>query len=167
MKKLLCTLLAGAMVLGATAQNDSLPQPPYKRFPTLPPFKLLLTDSVTWFSKEELPRKKTTLVVVFSPDCEHCKHETEEIISHIAEFSKVEIVMATPAPFEKMKEFYAHYDLQRFKNITVGRDTDFMFPVFYAMHNFPFLAFYDKKGRLTDAFEGSMPVEKVLQKLDE
>lgn len=167
MKRILYTLLAGMLFLQAAAQADSLaPPPPYKRFPTPPPFRLLLTDSVSWFSKENLPEKKATLVMVFSPDCDHCKHETEEIINHMEEFKKITIVMATPAPFEKMKEFYIHYDLPRFSNMIVGQDISFSLPVFYNMRNFPFLAFYDKKGKLIDVFEGSLPVEQILKKFE-
>lgn len=159
-------LLAAAMMLPAMAQNDSLPPPPYKRFPAPPPFKLLLADSTTWFTKDDLPRKKAVLVIVFSPDCEHCKQETEEIIRHIDKFRKITIVMATPAPFGKMKEFFTQYNLQRFNNIIVGRDDSYLLPVFYNIRNFPFLAFYDKKGSLTGVFEGSLPVEQLLAKFD-
>jgi hypothetical protein len=69
--------------------------------------------------------------MLFSPDCDHCKHETEELIKNIDKFKKIQIVMATPMPFDKMKEFYAHYDLQRFKNITMGRDISFILPPFF------------------------------------
>lgn len=166
MKRIACISFLLMTVFAAAAQTDSLPEPAYKRFPTPPPFKLLLTDSVTWFTKDDLPRKKATLVMVFSPDCEHCKHETEELIRHIDELSKVEIVMATPATFERMKEFYVQYGLQRFSNIVVGKDVSYTLPVFYNMRNFPFLAFYDKKGNLIDVFEGSLPVEKVIEKFN-
>ena len=166
MKKLIFTLLALTTVYMAIGQTDSLNMPPYKRFPTVPPFKILLTDSTTWFSKDDLPAKKATMVMLFSPDCDHCKHETEEIIKHMDKFKKIEIVMATPLPFEKMKEFYEHYELAQYKNIKVGKDMAFMLPVFFSVRSLPFMAFYDKKGNLIDAFEGSMPIEKVIEKFD-
>src|SRR3569832_221487 len=99
MKKLIFTLLALTTVYMAFGQPDSLNMPPYKRFPTVPPIKILLTDSTTWFSKDDLPDKKATMVMLFSPDCDHCKHETEEIIKNMDKFKKIEIVMATPLPF--------------------------------------------------------------------
>lgn len=167
MKKMFSTLLLWGMVFFVAAQKDSLQLPPYKRFPTLPPLKLLLTDSTTWFTKDGLPAKKAVMVMLFSPDCDHCKHETEEIIKHIKEFKKAEIVMATTLPFEKMKEFYINYGLERFKNVIVGKDVNFSLPVFYNVRNLPFLAFYDKKGNLIDIFEGSLPVEKVIEKINQ
>ncbi|MEO5564206.1 MAG: redoxin domain-containing protein [Chitinophagaceae bacterium] len=166
MKKLACTLLISMSFLVGMAQpaNPATNQElPFRRFPTVIPFKILLTDSTTWFSKDDLA-KKPTFIMLFSPDCDHCKHETEDLIKNIDKFKKIQIVMVTPMPFDKMKEFYAHYEINRYKNITMGRDMTFMFPTFYGVKTLPFLAFYDKKGKLIDGFEGSLPIEKVLEK---
>lgn len=103
--------------------------------------------------------------MLFSPDCDHCQHKTEEIISHIDAFEKVQIIMSTNLPFDKMLDFYNKYDLKRFDNIVVGRDVNFMLPVFYDIHNLPFLAFYNKKKELISVFEGAMPLEKMLEEL--
>lgn len=159
MKKLMIVLIM-ISCLGAQAQKDSLP--PFKRFPVVPAFKILQADS-SIFTKADLPRKKPVLVMVFSPDCDHCKHATEEIIQRIDELKKIEVVMATVLPYEKMKEFFVHYDLQRFKNIRVGRDTDYLLPVFFNMRSMPFLALYDKNGDLIHATEGSLSVNQLLQ----
>jgi thioredoxin-related protein len=165
MKKTIGSLLILLIAFSAGAQSDSL-LAPYKRFPTVPPIRLLLADSSTILTKDMLPKKKAVLVMIFSPDCDHCKHETEEIIKQIDKFKKVEIVMATFLPFDKMKEFYTHYDLKRFKNIQVGRDFTFLLPSFYNFRSFPFFAFYDKKGDLIEAFEGTLPIDKLTDKFD-
>ncbi len=162
----LSLLLLISTVISAQKDSTSAPLPAYKSFPGLPPFKLLLTDSTTWFTKDDVTKRKA-LIIIFSPDCEHCQHETEELVAHINDFKKTEIIMATPLPFEKMKEFYGHYDLGRFKNIIVGRDVSYLLPVFYNVKNLPYLAFYDKKGNLIDTFEGSLPMEKVLEKFNQ
>ena len=103
--------------------------------------------------------------MLFSPDCDHCKHETEELIKRMPDFKDVQIVMATPLPFDKMKEYYEHYGLGRFANIKMGQDEKFMLPVFFNMRSFPFLAFYNKKQELISVFEGSMPMDEVLTEL--
>ncbi|HEU4860407.1 MAG TPA: thioredoxin [Chitinophagaceae bacterium] len=138
-------------------------EPPYKRFPTLPPLKLLLTDSITQFTEKELKKDLPVFVILFSPDCDHCKKGTEELIANIDQFQNIQIVMTTIQPFDKMKEFYNHYNLESFKNITVGRDQFFLLPTFYRIKNMPFLAFYNKKGDLIDIAEGALPVTKVLE----
>jgi thiol-disulfide isomerase/thioredoxin len=146
------------------SQGDSTAAP-YKRFPSVPPFKLLLTDSTTYFTKEDLDKKKAVMIMLFSPDCDHCQHETEDIIAHIGEFKKTQILMATMLPFDKMVEFYKKNDLKRFDNIVVGRDVGYFFPVFYDVHNLPFLAFYNKKKELISVFSGALPVAKVIEEL--
>ena len=138
-------------------------EPPYKRFPTLPPLKLLLTDSTTQFTEKDLKKNLPVFVILFSPDCDHCKKGTEELIANIDQFKNIQIVMTTIQPFDKMKEFYYNYQLERFKNITVGRDQFFLLPTFYRIKNMPFLAFYNKKGGLINIAEGALPVTKVLE----
>ncbi len=145
------------------AQSDSL-QPPYKRFPTPPPFKLQMLDSSSFFYKADLKKKTPLFIMVFSPDCDHCKHETEELIKNIDKFKKIQILMVTWQPFGEMKKFYEEYQLSRFSNIIVTRDQSFFLPPFFDIHNLPFLAFYDKQGKLISVFEGNLPMEKVAER---
>ena len=159
------SVLTIAFHFSGIAQNDSLPLPPYKRFTSVPPFKLLLTDSSTHFTKENLAKKKAVMIMLFSPDCEHCKHETEAIIANIDAFKKVQIIMSTTLPFEKMLDYYNHYDLKRFDNIIVGKDVSYFFPVFYDIHNLPFLAFYNKKKELISVYSGALPIDKAIEEL--
>ena len=160
MKKNILLIILFISTLSSYCQNDSI-QPPYKRFPALPPLKLLLTDSSTYFTKNDFKKKSDILLILFSPDCDHCQHETEEIINHIDKFKNVQIVMATVMPFNMMKSFYQKYELSKYTNIVVGRDEFFFLIPYYNIGNLPFLAFYNKKGNLISVFEGSMPVEKV------
>jgi thiol-disulfide isomerase/thioredoxin len=143
-------------------QQENVTLPPYKRFPTVPPLKLLLLDSTSYFTKNDLKKNKPVLIIVFNPDCEHCKHETEELIKNIDSLKNVQIIMATMMPFDLMRSFYENYDLQRFQNITVGKDVQYTLPSFYQMHFMPYLAMYDKKGNLLSTFEGAMKIEDLI-----
>ncbi len=145
------------------SQADTV-QPAFKKFPVFPPVKLMLPGNTT-FTKDDLPKKKPVMLMVFSPMCEHCKQETEELIKNIDKFSKAEIVMATMMPYDSMMNFREKYKLAQYKNIIVGQDTQFFLPSFYMITNLPFLAFYDKKGKLISFFEGSMPIEKAAAEL--
>src|SRR6476620_4249462 len=111
MKKIffsLCILLLGSV---AFAQNGYDTVPPYKRFPAVPAFRLLETDSVSIFTKEQLKKDKPVLVMVFNPECDHCKHDTDEILRHISDLKKVQIVMAAMGQYAPMKEFYTNYKI--------------------------------------------------------
>lgn len=143
-----------------SAQSEN-PEAPYKRFPSLPPMQLLLGDSVTKFTKHDLPKKKAVLVMLFSPDCSHCQHTAEELPKFTKALKDVQVVMATMHSIAQMNEFVRKYRLDQLPNVVVGKDLYFLLPPFYAVKNFPFLAFYNKKGALISVFEGSMPLEKV------
>jgi thioredoxin-related protein len=156
-------LILACCVICVSGFTQNQPDPPYKRFPTVPPLRLLLTDSSTIFTDKDLKKNTPLFFILFSPDCEHCKKETEELIDKIDSFKDIQIVMATFMPVDKMKEFYDNYKLGRFPNIIVGYDTQHMLATYYRISYTPFLAFYDKKGKLIEGVQGALPLTKVLE----
>src|SRR4051812_18888702 len=114
-------ILMLSLGFSANAQVDTA-SPPYKRFPGLPPIQILLSDSSTIFTKADLKENKALLLMVFSPDCSHCQHETEEMIAHKDEMKDIQIVMITMYPLDKMKAFITKYQLDQLPNVVVGRD---------------------------------------------
>jgi len=158
---LILGLLIGLAAYSQSSQTDSI-SPAYLRFPTVPPFQLLQVDSASTFTKGDLKKNQQVLLMYFSPDCEHCQHQTEDILQNIKSFKKVQIVMATYQPFESMKSFYEKYELAKY-NIHVGRDTKFTLPPFFKIQSLPFMALYDKKGNLITTFEGNQKVNKILK----
>ncbi|HEX5655241.1 MAG TPA: thioredoxin [Chitinophagaceae bacterium] len=145
----------------AIAQTDPS-IPPFKRFPSFPPVKLLKADGSV-FDKEALSRKSPVMLMLFNPACEHCRQETTELTRNMNLFKKVQIVMATSAPFDSMIVFIRNYSLNNFDNIIVGRDEHYFLPTFFRIRNLPFLAFYDKKKGLIDIFEGAMPIPQIAE----
>ncbi|MBI1342163.1 MAG: thioredoxin [Terrimonas sp.] len=166
MQKMLFFFLVFALPFSFFGQNDS-GEPLYKKFPTLPSFSILGIDSSTHFTQNDLKKNKSTLIMIFSPDCDHCKKETQGIVDSINRFKKIQIVMATPLAFEKMKTFYELFRLGQYDNIIVGQDTQFTLPNFYKIRILPTLAFYDKKGKLIGIREGDMGVDDILKKFEE
>lgn len=166
MKKIFLIPVFVLVAVFSFAQADSL-QPAYKRFPTLPPMNLLLTDSSTHFIKDNFSKKKAVLIILFNPECEHCKKETEELLDSIDRFKDIQIVMATMMPFDKMISFYNKFKLASYKNITVGQDIQYLLPVFYKISNLPYLALYNKKGNLITTYEGAVAIHKVIEKFND
>ncbi len=149
------------------AQNQPQPElPPFQRYPTIPPFKLLQVDSATFVTKDDIKKHHRTLIMCFSPECDHCKHQTEDLITAMDKFKDVEIVMATFQPFAEMKEFYRYYRIADYPNIRMGRDEKYVLPPFYKIKSLPFLALYDKKGNLITTFEGNQKADKILNAFD-
>lgn len=142
--------------------NPAPPEAPYLRNPIVPPFRLLGVDSTTYLTKDNLKKHRRTIVMFFSPDCDHCKHQTEAILADFDKFKDIEIVMATYQPFGEMKDFNTHYRLFEHPNIIIGRDEKFFLAPFYKIRNLPYLALYDKKGNLITTFEGNQKADTIL-----
>ena len=146
------------------AQSDSI-APAYKRFPTLPPFQLLLSDSTTVYTKAQLPARKPVFFMVFSPECSHCQHAAEELHQFKKELKDVQVIMVTMHPLDKMKQFIEKYKLAELPNVVVGQDIYYFTPGFFAFRNLPFMALYSKKGNLISTSEGGLPLMKVVEEL--
>ncbi len=158
-------LLAAMVLLGfvySHAQSKDSIQAPYLRFPTLPPFKLLKVDSTTYLTKDDIKKNKPTIIMFFSPECDHCKHQMQDILAEIDRFKDIQIVMATYQPFNEMKEFYNYYRIADHSNIKMGRDEKFSLPPFYRMQSLPYLALYDKKWNYITSFQGNQKVNTIL-----
>jgi thioredoxin-related protein len=165
MKRLILVLCLAMALPSLYAQTAAASQPtaPYLRFPTVPPFKILRVDSSTYYTKDDLKKNRYTLVMFFSPSCEHCKHQTEDILAAPDQFKDVEIVMATFQPFAEMKEFNTYYRIADHANIKLGRDEKYTLPGFYSnIQSLPYIALYDKKGNLITTFQGNQKVSTLM-----
>ena len=163
MKSVLIALLGFFIFSNGFAQTPAnAPEPPYLKNPTIPPFQLLEVDSVHMLTKEHIKKNKQVLLMFFSPECEHCKHQMRDILADFSKFKDIEIVMATFQPFEQMQTFYNYYRIADHPNILMGRDEKYMLPPFYRMQSLPYLALYDKKGNYITHFEGNQKVETIL-----
>lgn len=169
MKKIATLVIGFLLSYSLHAQHNEVapsPDAPYLRFPTVPPFKLLGVDSSTVYSKDNLQKNRPVLLMVFSPGCEHCKYETEQMVRRVDDFKRIQVVMASTAPLPEIRQFYDQYKLGNFPGLLVGRDYQALLPGFYMLHNLPFHALYSKKGKLLTTFAGSVTVENILTALD-
>lgn len=137
----------------------------YLRFPTVPPFSITKVSDSSSFSKDDLVKKRPVMIMIFSPDCEHCQHETRELIAHMDLFKKVQIVMASPLEYPFIRKFYDEYNIAQYPNIIMGRDPSYFLGTFYKVRSFPSIYLYDKKGNFVAKFDGSVPVEKIAEAL--
>lgn len=146
------------------SQADST-KPVYLRFPTLPQFTIYKASDSTKFTREDLKKKKSTVFIIFSPDCEHCQHETEALIANIDKFKNAQIVMVEYLSHGQMVKFYKDYKIENYHNIIMGRDTKFFLPVFFKVESLPAIYVYDKKGKFKQAFSGSVKMDKIADAL--
>ena len=88
----------GLSVFSQVASTD----PIYRRFPTIPEFTVYKAPDSTAFTRDNLKKREPVVFIIFSPDCEHCQHETEALLADIDKFKNAQIVMITYLPYEEM-----------------------------------------------------------------
>jgi thiol-disulfide isomerase/thioredoxin len=116
--------------------------------PPLPPFKLLLLDSSSQLNTNDIPKGKPSVLIFFSPDCDHCQRQTESIVKNMDSLHNVNLFFITVDAFDRMKLFNEVYKLSRYANIVVGRDYTFFFPYHFKNAQPPYNAIYDSHKRL-------------------
>ena len=145
------------------AQDPSLPI--YMRFPSVPPFKIIKLPDSSFFKKDDLRKKKATLIMIFSPDCDHCQKATKGLIANAGLFKKIQIVMGSSASYESISHFYRDFAIAGQSNIIMGWDPGFFLGSFYSITTFPSIFLYNKKGVYVQKFEGHVPFTKIAEQL--
>jgi cytochrome oxidase Cu insertion factor (SCO1/SenC/PrrC family) len=162
MKIRLLILLAVFSFSHAFAQDDA---PGFKQSTSFPAFELQQADNSV-FTPSRLKKNVPTVVIFFSPGCDHCLHQMDWMMKRSADLKKYQFVMATYQPVEELAEFNKKYNLAKHPNFHTGRDSKYYLPPFYQIRNFPYLAFYDKRGKLITTFEGNLSVDNMIKKLN-
>lgn len=134
----------------------------FRRFPTVPPVVLLKSDNGL-ITKDKLKKNQPVIIMYFSPECPHCQHQLEDMLQRMKDLKNIQIIMATHQPMEELVAFEHKYKLNKYSNIQAGRDTKYFLQPFYRIHNFPYLALYDKRGKLIKTFEGNVTVDKLIE----
>jgi cytochrome oxidase Cu insertion factor (SCO1/SenC/PrrC family) len=136
---------------------------PFKKNPHIPSFRLE-TVSHGEFKTEKLKKNVPTIIIFFSPSCEHCIHQMDAMMKRPTDLKKFQIVMATYQPIEELVEFDKKYNLAKHPNFITGRDVDYFLPPFYQVANFPHFVYYDKSEKLIGSSEGNISVDDILKK---
>lgn len=173
MKKLVTFLLPLLLASAASfAQRPPKPQPPrdslpYQKYPTLPAFNILLQDSATVFNTYNIKPGKPTVLVFFSPDCDHCQQFTKALTGKMDSLKNVQFYLFTPLNLTQLRPFAKELNLDSYKNITVGKDYEYFFPRFYGTSYVPYVAVYDQKKMFVKMWEGKVKIEDLMQQLQE
>lgn len=163
---LICCLCCLPVLVKAQGAAATAPahKAPYLQYPIIPAFPLTLPDGNT-ITKNDLRKNTSTVVFVFSVDCDHCKHFTQELLQHIDQFRKVQILMVTPFKPDQMKEYYNTYKIRDYPNIIMASEPTRQIMYFYDLHYFPGVYVYNRKQQLVKGFEGTVKLEQLLEAL--
>ncbi|WP_341834941.1 redoxin domain-containing protein [Chitinophaga pollutisoli] len=146
------------------AQQAGAKLPPFKQYTFVAPFQLTAYTGQV-FTKNDLPKGKPTMVFLFSVECDHCAHMTEDILKNIDKFKKANILMVTPFKLERMKAWYDQYKIGNYPNIIMAAEPTRQIVYYYDLQNFPGIYLYNKKGQLEADYEGTVKLDTVLKHL--
>ena len=127
----------------------------------IPSFKLLLSDSSTYFDTKTIPAGKPTVLFYISPQCPYCRAQMNEIIEDMDRLKNIHFYVFTAWPFTAMKQFYSNYQLNKYPNITAGIDYTNFFGKYFKASGVPYTAIYNKDKKLNAVFVGSIGVKEI------
>jgi thiol-disulfide isomerase/thioredoxin len=161
MKKLLILLTVMGMGFGSLAQE---PVSPYLKTKKLPAFSLLNIDSVA-FTQTALSKEKPVIIMLFNPECGHCKDQLTLLLKMPEVTQAAQLVMATTETLDKIKAFAETYNLAGYPSIFIGRDKRSFWGGYFQPKTIPVLAFYDKEGNFKKLLQGSSKKKEIIEAL--
>jgi len=149
------TIIITLIVLLASCKSQPKGEP-------LPSFNILLPDSATRLNTASIKEGNPIVLLYFSPDCEHCQKETEAILQNMASLKKAQFYFVTNDPLDRLRTFNGYYKLDRYPNITLGRDEQFFLLRYFKGAYPPYLVLYDREKRQRAAYQGDTPVDTII-----
>jgi hypothetical protein len=128
----------------------------------LPSVELLLLDSLTHVNTGDVKEGKPVALLYFSPDCEHCQNETRSILDHMDSLREVKFYFITNDSLDKLRIFRSIFRLDKYSNITLGWDNQFLFPRQFKGAYPPYLALYDRQLKQVGVFNGEVEASKII-----
>lgn len=162
MKKILSILFYFIPAIAFLQPSTDATAPYYQNL-GYPNIKLRLPDSTTIYTKENLPKDKTIVIIFFSPECEHCQAEATAMMGKKDSLQNIFMVWNANMvdDFGHVKEFYYKYGLDKYNNVVLGKEVDYYLPLHFRIENTPYAAVY-KNGKLFAEFRNSLSLENLI-----
>lgn len=159
----LCSLNVACAQVTNDPTIDTVPI--YKQFPDVPAFSLNRFPDSSQFVKADLKKKTATIIMLFSPDCDHCKSATENLIANMDGLKQAEIVMVSSLDFSWIKKFNDQFHLDKYKNISLSTQQSYFLFEFYGLTSFPSVFVYNKKGKLIGDYKSHVDFKEIVSLL--
>ncbi|MCW3123232.1 MAG: redoxin protein [Flavipsychrobacter sp.] len=127
---------------------------PCQKNTDLPSFEITLVDSVSVFNTSAIKAGKKTAIVVFGPECSHCRDFFKQLFVGIDTLTHIDFYLVTPIRnFAPFRSFYYEMGIPLHKNIkAAGRDLNFFAMDFFGVTQFPYIILYDEHKKLVGGF---------------
>lgn len=159
-------LLIILLVLGliSFAQTDSLA--PYWKNKVMPSFSLLKTDT-SFFTNANLIKGKSTIFMLFNPECEHCQKQFEQLVKIPEVINTTQVVLCSTELMDKISIFYTKFHLVNYPFVHLGKDYKVFFGGFFQPKTVPVVVVYDQQNQFRFISQGQASrkqIEEALKK---
>ena len=168
MKKIffLLVILSSALLVHAQTETPIEKTYPYQKDSTLPEFKMLETDSATWFNSDQLPKDRPVVIVYFNPECGHCQLTAHEFLEKKDIFKDAFFVWITyRATMDEIKKFGDDAKMFDDNNIRLGKEMKYTIVPFFSVQYTPYIAVYNESHKLLQTFDGGTDPDTIVNLL--
>ena len=128
----------------------------------LPSLNLLYTDSLTVFNTNKIPEGNPTILIYFSPDCEHCQAETQDLLTNMNSLKNVQLYFITTATIIELKKYCQDFHFEQYNNIIAAKDYQYDFYRIYKVTSFPYLVIYNENKELVKLYKGETGIARIV-----
>ncbi|MBC9915101.1 TlpA family protein disulfide reductase [Chitinophaga varians] len=132
---------------------------------SMPSIDVLLMDSSTVINTSKMEGKNSYVLLFFEPDCPHCQKEIESILKNIESFDNAKFCFLSISSFPEIKNFCKRYDIIRYRNVVVGRDTAAAYAKYFSIRAVPHTSIYTSDRRLKKIFASSVDAKELISAL--
>jgi thiol-disulfide isomerase/thioredoxin len=158
------SLLAFSLLFSIALFSQYDTTAPYLKTKLMPAFTVLSLDSVP-FTQTVLSQGKSSLIMLFNPDCEHCQHQMQLLLTIPELTQNTNVILSSTETLPKIKSFYDKFHLEKYPLIRIGKDYKYFFGGFFQPKTIPVLAFYNKQNQLVYFNQGNVKKNTILQAL--
>ena len=116
-----------------------------------------------WIGKSPTTNNTSTIILFFSPDCEHCQYEAKSIVEQKVAFTNINLWWVSVADSVAIKAFSKTYGLENLPNTYLAHlSAEEVAPTFGSV-SVPHIFIYDKNRLLQKEFKGETKVEALLK----
>lgn len=128
----------------------------------IPSFDMLLIDSVTHITTDNMKKGKPIALLYFNPDCEHCQEETESLLKNMDSLKNVRFYFISNDSLDRLRVFNTYYQIYNYPNIVIAQDYAFAFPKYFKSAAPPYLVIYDEDKRLRALLPGGAKPRELI-----
>jgi thioredoxin-related protein len=123
-------------------------------------------DLFQWVGVPAPKNDKSTVVLFFHPDCEHCQYEARSIVAQKNDFANINLWWISAADSLAISKFEETNGLSRLQNTYLAHISGEKVLQTFGSISVPHIFIYDEDGILQKEFKGETKIDAILKYID-